>query len=178
MTTTLNIILKTIFWLTIVFAVLAIYALTFGQFSTFEFSDWKLRQQFYDNITQGLPIAVLLTLTRTIKRTNNKSKNIIIIFATILVSIVSVFIMVSVFFLVGFLTITNDTLLYKHKTNPTTIIMSQTIGQGALGADGYRIVKLEPFLNFWNKTTIIDTTIIDKSDWIFVNKKIDLRNGE
>ena len=86
--------------------------------------------------------------------------------------------MASMLFSVGFLTITNDILLYKHKTNPTTTIMTQTIGQGALGADGHRTVKLEPFFNFWNKTTIIDTTTIDKSEWIFVNEKIDRRNGD
>ncbi len=86
--------------------------------------------------------------------------------------------MVSMIFSVGFLTITNDKLLYKNKTEQTTTIMAQTIGQGALGADGFRIVKLEPFLKYWNKTTIIDTTIIDKADWIFVNKKSDLLNGE
>jgi hypothetical protein len=178
MTTTLNIILKTVFGLIILFVVVTIYALTFGQNSTYEFADWKLSREFYDHIMQGLPIAVLLTLTGTIKRTNDKSKNITIIVATIIGSIVSFIIMVSMVFSVGFLTITNDTLLYKHKNNPTTTIMTQTIGQGAFGADGHRIVKLEPFLNFWNKISIIDTTTIDKSEWIFVNQQIDMRKGE
>ena len=178
MKSTLNIILKTIFWLTILFVVVTFYALTFGQSSTYEIADGKLKQQFYDIIMQGLPIAVLLTLTGTIKRTYDKSKNIAIIVVTIIGSIISFFIMVSLLFSVGFLTITNDTLLYRDKTRPTTIIMSQTIGQGALGEDGHRTVKLEPFLKFWNKTTIIDTTTIDKSEWIFVSKKIDLRNGK
>lgn len=178
MTITLNIILRTIFWLTIVFIVVTFYALTFGQSSTYEFADWKLSRQFYDTIMQGLPVAILLTLTGTIKRTNDKSRNIIIIITTILVSIVSFFVIVSMLFSVGFLTFTNDILLYRRKDNPTTTIMTQTIGQGALGADGHRIVELEPFFKFWNKTTIIDTTAIDKTDWIFVNKKMDLRNGE
>lgn len=178
MTTTLNIIFKAIFWLTIVFIVVTFYTLTFGQSSTYEFADWKLSQQFYDTIMQGLPIAILFTLTGTIKRTNNQSKNFTIIVVTIIGSIVSFYLMVSMLFSVNFLPITNHILLYKGRTNQTTIIMTQTIGQGALGADGHRIVKLEPFFYFWNKITIVDTTTIDKADWIFVNKKIDLRNGE
>ena len=178
MTTTLNIIFKAIFWLTIVFIVVTFYTLTFGQSSTYEFADWKLSQQFYDTIIQGLPIAILFTLTGTIKRTNNQSKNFTIIVVTIIGSIVSFSLMVSMLFSVNFLSITNHILLYKGRTNQTTIIMTQTIGQGALGADGHRIVKLEPFFYFWNKITIVDTTTIDKADWIFVNKKINLRNGE
>lgn len=173
MTTILNIVFKIVFWLTILFVLVTLYSLTFGQSSIYEFADWKLSRKFYDTIMQGLPIAILLTLTGTIKRTNEKSKNITIIVLTIIGSIVSFFIMVSMLFSVGFLTITNDTLLYRLKANPTTTIMMQTIGQGALGADGHRIVKLEPFLKFWNKTTIIDTTRIDKAEWIFVNKKMD-----
>jgi hypothetical protein len=178
MTTKLNIILRTIFWLTILFIIVTVYALTLGQSSSYEFADRKMSQQFYDIIMQGLPIAILLTLTRTIKQTNDKSKNIILIFVTIICAVISFFIMVSLFFSVGFLTIRNDTLLYKHKTNQTKTIITQTIEQGTLGADGHRIVKLEPFLKFWNKTTIIDTTTIDKADWIFVNKKVDLGSGE
>lgn len=178
MTTTINIILRIIFWLTIVFIVVTFYALIFGQSSTYEFADWKLSRQFYDTIMQGLPIAILLTLTGTIKRANDKLKNITIIFTTITGSIFSFFMMESMLFSVGFLTITNDTLLYRHKANSATVIMTQVIGEGALGADGHRVVKLEPFFKFWNKTSIIDTTRINKSDWIFVNKKTDMNNDE
>lgn len=152
MTTSFNIILKTIFWLAIVFIIVALYALTFGQSSNIEFADWKLSRLFYDTIIQGLPIAILLTLTGSIKRRNEKSKNINLIVLTIIGSVISFFIMVSMLFSVGFLTITNDTLLYRNKTNPTTTIMVQTIGQGAIGSDRHRAVKLEPFfLNFGTK---------------------------
>jgi hypothetical protein len=178
MTTTINIILRTIFWLTIVFIAVTIYALTIGQSSNYEFADWRISRTFYDTIMQGLPIAILLTLTGTIKKANDKSKNITLIISTILGSIISFFIIISLLFSVGFLTITNDFLLFRNKTNPTTIISTQLIGQGAFGSDGQRTVKLEPFLKFWNKTTIIDTATIDKSDWTFVNKKINLRNSE
>lgn len=175
---TLNIIFKTIFFLSILFVVLTFYSFTFGQTLPYEFADWRLSRQFYNLIMQGLPLALLLTLTGTLKRKNAKAQNIKIIVVTIIGSIVCFFIMANMLFSVGFLTITNDTLLYKHKTKPTTTIMKQTIGQGALGEDGHRIVQVESFLKFWNKTTIVDTTKLDKSDWIFVNKNIDMRNAE
>lgn len=60
MTTIFNIILKTIFYLAIVFIVVTFYALTFGESSSLEFADWKLRRHFYDAKMQGLPIAILL----------------------------------------------------------------------------------------------------------------------
>lgn len=171
MATLFNMLRKTIFWLTVVFISVAVFALTFAQASAYEFADWRLSRKFYDLIMAGLPVAVLLTLTGTIKRTNNKSKNITIVVATITGTIVTLFILVSMTFSVGFLTITNHTLLYRLRTNPNTTIMVQHVGQGAFGADGQRIVKLEPFLTIWNKTTIIDTAMINKEDWVFINEK-------
>jgi len=171
MTTLPDIILKTIFWLTIIFIIVTIYSLTFGQSSHYEFGDYKISSKFYDTIMQGLPIAILLTLTGTMKRTNEKSKNIVLIVLTVIGSAVSFFIMVSMIFSVGFDTITNDITLYRSKTNPAITITKQTLGRGAAGADGHRIVQLEPFLKFWNKVTIIDTIALNKSEWTFVNEK-------
>ena len=173
MTTALNIIIKTIFWLTIIFIVVAFYGLTFGQSFNYEFADWKTSRKFYDIIMQGLPFAILLTLVGTIKRTNNKSKNIINIVLTVLVSIISFFIVVSMLFSVGFLTIYNETTFYRNKNNPDITITAQRIGQGALGADGHRIVRLEPYMKFWNKVTLIDTTSINRTEWNLVNEKIE-----
>lgn len=173
MTSLLNIIRKTIFWLSIFLIVLTIYSLTFGQFSNYEFADYKVSSQFYETIMEGLPLAILLTLTGTIKRTHEKSRNIGTIVVTVLISIISFFIMVSLIFSVGFLTITNDLILYQLKSNPKIIITKQTIGQGALGSDGYRIVQLQPFMIFWNKVSIVDTTTINKNEWTFINEKID-----
>ena len=178
MTTVVDISLRTIFWLTLMFIALTIYSLTFGQSSSYEFADWRVSRKFYDTIMPGLLIAILLTLTGTIKRTNNKSKNIGIISLTVLTSVVGLFIMTSMIFSVGFLTITNDMTLYRSKTNPAITITLQTIGQGALGADGHRTVQLEPFLKFWNKVTLVVTTTINKSDWTFANEKIDFRHDK
>lgn len=178
MTTILKIFLKTIFILTILFIVVTIYALIFGQNSTYEFADWKLSRQFYGVIMQALPIVILLTHTGTIHHANSKSVNITIVATTVICSIASFFIMVSMLFTVGFITITNDTLLYRHKIKPSITIMKQNIGQGALGSDGHRIVKLQPYFKYWNKVTIIDTATIEKSEWNFVNHKMDMENGE
>ena len=178
MSTTLKILLKATFWLSITFILVTFYALTFGQSSTYEFADWQVSERFYDTIMPGLPIAILLTLTGTIKQANDDSKNATIILATMIGSGISFFVMVSMLFSVGFVTITNDSVLYRHKADPTTTIVAQTIGYGALGEDGHRVVKLEPFLHFWNKRTIVDTSKINKADWILANEGMDLNEDE
>lgn len=165
----LSIIGKIIYWMAICFICISIYTLTIAQDLGYEFTDWQLSRIIYDYVMQGLPFAILLTLTGTLKRTNKNNK--IIIALTISASICSFLIIASLVFTIGFLTITNDEMLFKQKSSTNITIMTQTIGQGALGEDGHRIVKLEPFLYFWNKVTIIDTSKINKTEWIPVNKK-------
>jgi hypothetical protein len=178
MPTTLKILLKATFWLSVAFIAVTCYALTFGQSSTYEFADWEVSDRFYNTIMPGLPIAILLTLTGTVKQANDSTKNATIIIATMLAAGISFFVMVSMLFSVGFVRITNDTVLYRHKASPTTTIVSQTIGYGALGGDGHRVVKLEPFLHFWNKRTRMDTAKINKAEWILVDEGMELNAGE
>ena len=44
---------------------------------------------------------------------------------------------------------------------------------GALGSDRNRkrIVKIKPLLRYFYQVTFIDTTRLDKTDWIFVNEE-------
>ncbi len=171
MTTVLNIIRKIVFWMTLIFICVTLFSLSFGQSLNYEFANNKVKSNFYNIIMSGLPIAVMLTMVGTIKRKNKKSKNISIVASTILTSGLSFFIIVNMMFLVGFLAIENKIILFRKKSNPKIVIAKQSIGQGALGEDGQRIVQLDPFLKIWNKVTFIDTTSINKSEWIFVNEK-------
>jgi hypothetical protein len=171
MTTLLIILRKSIFWLTLIFIAITLFSLTVGQSLNYEFANNDLSSNFYNIIMPGLPIAILLTLFGTIKMKNQKSTNISIIILTILASVISFFIMVNMMFSVGFLVIENEAVLFRKKDNSNIIIAKQSIGQGALGEDGHRIVQLQPFLKFWNRVTIIDTTSIDKGRWKFVNER-------
>ncbi|MFN3918006.1 MAG: hypothetical protein ACK4K0_09720 [Flavobacteriales bacterium] len=46
---------------------------------------------------------------------------------------------------------------------------------GAFGYGGKRIVVVEPFLKYWIKPTPIDTQLMNKEDWIYVNKQGDIK---
>ena len=169
--TILNITCKIIFYIALVFIGVAIFGLTSGQSLDYEFANSDTSRRFYDIIMPGLPIAILLTLFGTIKAKHDKSGNIGIAVFTIIACVISFFIMVSMLFSVGFIVIENDSVLFREKDNPKIIIAKQTIGQGALGSDGHRIVKLEPFLILWNKVSFVDTATINKNEWNFVNER-------
>lgn len=113
-----------------------------------------------------------MTLTSTIHRSFPKIKNISIVVLTVIGVIISFYLVLSILFSVGFNSINTDTILYSNKLNPKKVIVTQTIGQGAFGGSYHRVVKLEPFLKFWNHTTKFDTSSMNKVDWILINKSI------
>lgn len=165
---------KIIFWTAIAFICLTIFSLTIGQLLLFEFADYRVMHKYYDTVMQGLPIAILLTLFGTIKLKNTKSKKWTIVGLTILTSILSFVIVVSLMFRIGFGAWSTVTTIYRHKTE-NKVIKEQWFDVGALGYGGQRIVEIEPFLKFWILPTKIDTTAIDKNEWIFVNERGDIK---
>ena len=169
----MKVIKKTIFWNAIVFIGLTIFALTVGQILPYEFADYKIMHKFYDTILQGLPIAILLKLFRTIKLQNTKVKNWTFLGLTVLTSLFSFYIMVSLIFKIGFGTWTTVTTIYRHKTEDR-VIKDQLFDVGALGYGGQRIVEIKPFLKYWILLTTIDTLTINKDEWQFVNEQGDI----
>jgi len=157
--------------LALIFIAIALFSLTIGQSLNYEFANNDLSSNFYDIIMSGLPIAILLTLVGTIKMKNERTNNIAIAVGTIFASIVSFFAIINIMFSVGFVVIENEAVLFRKKDNPNIIIATQSIGYGVFSEDGHRTVQLQPFLKFWNKVTVIDTTSIDKKQWEFVNER-------
>jgi len=162
------------FWTATVFIVLTVYSLTIGQIIPYEFANYKLSQNYYDTVMQGFPIAILLTLFRTIKKENTKTKNWIFISMTILTSILSFALMVSFVFNIGFGSWTTFATIYRHKTEDK-VIKEQLYDIGALGYGRHRIVELKPILKFWVLPTEVDTTKINKNEWEFVNEEGDIK---
>ena len=165
---------KIIFWTAIAFIVLTIFSFTIGQMLPYEFADYKVMRSFYDIIMQGLPVAILLTLFGTIKRVNTKVKNGTFIGLTVLTSIISIVIMVSLIFKIGFGAWTTVTTIYRHKTENKEI-KEQWFDVGALGFGGQRIVEIKPVLKYWILPTEIDTLKINKNEWEFVNEQGDMQ---
>ena len=162
------------FWTAIVFIVLSAYSLTIGQVVPYEFANSKLSQNYYDIIMQGFPIAILFTLSGTIKKENTKAKNWINLSLTILTSIVSLALLVSLVFNIGFGSWITFSTIYRHKTKDLAI-KEQRYDIGALGYGRHRIVELKPILKFWVLPTEVDTLNVNKNEWKFVNEEGDIK---
>ncbi len=166
----IKILLRIIFWLAIIFTVISFYSLTIGENMNIEFADWRLMQKYYEIILEWLPLAVLLTLCGTIKRKNSKLRNIVIAITTMTVSLFSFFIIVGTMFAIAFGAWMDTTTLYESRENHHVTIKEQRFDEGALGYGGIRIVKLKPFMKYWNIVTEVDTTTLNKKEWILLNK--------
>ena len=57
-----------LFWSSIAFLLLFLWTVSFGQWSNLEFRDQELRSDFYNILFDGTPLAVLATLSGTIKK--------------------------------------------------------------------------------------------------------------
>ena len=172
--TVLNIILRTIFLLTIAVIVVTIFTLTVGQWLPIEFRDNKMQRTFYDFVYTTFPLSILLTLSGTIKKKNKRSRNWTIGSVTVLSTVLCYVILVGVMFSIGFGAWTNETILFVKKDNTNISINQQIFDIGALGTGAERTVQLSPFLTYFQKVKIIDTNKIDKAQWTFVNAEGDI----
>ena len=162
---------KMIFILLSIFIFIAVFGLTIGQKISYEFSDYNISRKFYEIVFYGLPLSILLTLIATLERDNALIKNISIIALTIVVAIYSVIYQLWNLFTIGFGDWSDMLTIYESKDNSKIRIVKQEYDVGALGYGGERIVKLTPYLGLFSKVEIIDTSQIDKSKWILVNKE-------
>ena len=168
--------IKEIFkWITLLFFGVAIFAMTIGQVLPIEFADWRHMHLFYDIILQGLPIAILLTLVWTLKKSTQKRTNIVIGVLTPVIAAGMLFITIPLIFSFGFGAWVDEAIIYESKENPNVIINQQIWDVGALGYRGQRTVKLTPILGLWNWVENIDTTEINKEKWILVRKEGDIK---
>ena len=127
---------------------------------------------YYDFIMQGIPIAFMLTLSGTLKPNKKNAERFLIVCVTMLTSAMSFFLVGALSFQVGFGAWVDVAILYEHKNNRNVTIKEQVYDVGALGYGGMRTVKLTPFLKFWYKVTEVDSTKINRHEWVPVNKEL------
>ena len=134
--------------------------------SPLEFAD-NNNEFIYDSIRfYGFPIAILLTLTGTIKKADATSSVATKIFLTIGVAAFSVFVMVMTLF-AGMCDWTTDKVFFENIKNPSVKIVQRDFGCGATDSSPatiklFKVREITPLL-IW--VTPIDTNKIDKSDW-------------
>lgn len=170
----MRIIRQIIFCSAVIFIGLSILVLTIGQIVPYEFADYNVMHKFYDIVMIGFPVAILLTLFGTIKRDKSKTRGLSVIASTVLISIAAFFIMVNLMFSIGFGAWTTVETIYRNKTNDH-VIKEQLYDVGAFGYGGRRTVEITPFLKYWILPKKIDTTSIDKREWIPVKEQDEVK---
>jgi hypothetical protein len=160
--------------MTVVFIVLSVFVLTFGQALPIEFKNNKIQSDYYYFVFTALPFSFLLTLIDTINKKNTKARNWTIGIFTVLAAGVCFFILVDVIFSISFGAWKNETTLYRNKDNKNITINQQIFDVGALGYGGHRTAQLTPFLIYFQTIKQVDTAKIDKAHWIFVNEEGDI----
>ncbi len=122
--------LKIIYWSSILLLCFWILTAILGNFIPLEFAN-NDGEFIYDSIRfYGFPIAILLTLTGTIKEKDTSGVIAIKIFGTMLVSAFSVFVMFMTVF-AGMCDWITDKVLFENNKNPTTKIVQRSFGCGA-----------------------------------------------
>ena len=157
-----NIVRRTVFVMTILFFAVVLIGLIFFYLFSLEFIDGALGNDFYLFLMVTMPLALLLTMTGTIKKKNTQEKNWIIGTSTILLAVACVGIMYNFMFQLAFGAWTNETILYRYKNDKTVSINIQRWDIGALGYGGQRVVEVDPFLKYFAKINSIDTTKLNK----------------
>jgi hypothetical protein len=117
----------------------------------------------------GIPITILLTLTGTIKREDTARAIVSKVFTTILLSSLIAFI-IAFLALLGMCGETTREVYFENKKHPSTKIVRRSFGCGATDSspDVIRLRKVVRLTSYLIWVTNIDTTQINKSEWIRV----------
>lgn len=163
---TIRVLMKTVFYSSLFFLGVAAFSLTIGQAIPVEFKSWNLMQEYYNIIFGGTPVAVLLTLSGTIRKSHMAGVNIGIVVLTATAAILSFVILVHLMFTIGFGAWETTSVLFRHKKNAHITISEQRHDMGVFGYGGSRTVRLKPFLAFWQAVSRVDTASLDKTEWL------------
>jgi hypothetical protein len=159
-------ILKIVYWTSIL--LLCFWTLTaiFGTFIPLEISNNDV-EVTYDNIRfYGFPIAIILTLSGTVK-TKDAARTILTkVFTTVIISAISVFIMFLTLF-TGMCDWTTEKVFFENKHKPTTKIVLRSFGCGATDSSPatLKIFKVREITSSLIWVTSLDTNQINKSEW-------------
>jgi len=158
--------LKIVFWTSISYVFICILVGILSLLLPIELIDRKIDNIYFGIRFFGIPLAIIFTLTGTIKQKDKLGTIIGKIFATISVSFVALFIMGLVFFgsVCGWMT---DAILFESKNDKTIKIEARHYDCGATDTQRpnlktYKVIRLSKYF-IWR--TRIDTNKINKDDW-------------
>lgn len=125
-------------------------------------------------VVYGIPISILITLFFTLSSKHKKSINLQFIIFTPIISFCS-FLVATFFALLFGNDWVNLSILYEHKSNREETINEQLWDVGALGYGGNRFVQVKPMFGIFEKVNEIDTSQINKDEWVWVNREGDVK---
>lgn len=158
--------LKIAFWTSIILPCFWILTAILGNFIPLEFAN-NDGEFIYDSIRfYGFPIAIMLTLTGTIKSKDTSGIIATKIFLTICVSVFSIFVVVMTLF-AGMCDWTTDKVFFENKQNSSIKIVQRSFGCGATDSSPatLKVFKVREFTPYLIWVTSIDSNQINKSEW-------------
>ena len=164
--------LKIVFWTSILLPCFWVLTAILGNFVPLEFSN-NYSEFIYDSIRGfGFPIAVMLTMTGTIKSKDKAGIIATKLVLTIVAAAFSFFIIVMTAF-AGMCDWTTDKIFFENKQNSSIKIVQRSFGCGATDSSPatlkvFKVSEITPYL-IW--VTSIDTNQINKSEWIRIENK-------
>jgi len=151
------------------FMIFGIITFTVGQYIPIYFTNQGIRIFYYLIVLSLTVITVYITAYKAMylpHKDNRIYSGIISAITTILIFIVFAFITLGTIMTDW----TDAEIIYTNKNNSNIKIVSRYINEGAFGGGteprDYEIVVNRPFTPFFKIETSIDTTKINKSDWV------------
>ena len=173
----MSIIFKIIYIGSIVFITLCILTAVFLRIFPLEFTSESYQRVFDDLLFCGIPVAVLLTMTRIgFKKNLDKLRIKMIVIKSIIIAICYIFFSFCyaiLSFSFSMCAWSTDDTLFENTSNKSTKIVKRDFGCGATDSSPatvqiFKITQISPLFIYTSK---IDTNKLDKNDWVRIRKK-------
>src|SRR5215467_12945764 len=135
----LRFVLRFIFWVSLIFIIIAFWTMTVGQYLNFEFKDPTLKNTFYRMIMIWTPVAMLLTFFGTMKKTHYLGRKIVTVIITIGAAALCYYVLENRPFTFGIGNWNTNNVLFQNRLDPDVQIREQTSAHGAFGWGEKRI---------------------------------------
>jgi hypothetical protein len=158
---------RVIFWVDIIFIGTCILIPVLMRMLPVEFASRNIEETYEQVLFTGFPIAILFTLSGTIKPGDSAGSMGIKFVLTLLICGIVLFFMISTT-LAGMCNWTTLRELFVNKHDHSVKIVERGFGCGATdgGEPSVRVFKTENMTNYLIWVTPIDTNLIDRYEWI------------
>ncbi|MCW3070774.1 MAG: hypothetical protein JWO44_664 [Bacteroidetes bacterium] len=158
--------LKIIYRASIVFICVIVATAILGQALPLEFADNESENLYLGICFYGIPLAIVLTLTGTLKQTDTPASATGKIILTLVIAGLSFFVTVIAAF-TSMCEWSTHRVCFENKQDPSVKIVEREFGCGVFdsGEPAYKLFKVSEFSPYMIWATEADTNKIDKAEW-------------